>query len=242
MMKEKNSFFVALDYPDKKSALDLVRLLPSDHKYYKVGMELFFSEGPALLFELAQMNKRVFLDLKLYDIPETVKRTLAALSHIPFFMINIHLLGGEEMSQKAREALRENNCPAKLIGVTILTSFDHAGLTKLFPAGSLAEQIEPALLAGHLALRGKEWGLDGVVCAPEEAMLIKKMCGADFLTITPGIRFAADSAQDQKRIVTPEKAGSLGCDFPVIGRPITRKKNANEVIQAYENFVQAFST
>ena len=138
-MKEKNDFFIALDVPDKNRALELVRILPSSHQYYKVGMELFYNAGLSLLSDLAQLNKKVFLDLKLFDIPQTVKRTLSSLSRYPLFMINIHLLGGEEMSQKARQALEENNCLAKLIGVTILTSFDRISWRKVFPIDSITE-------------------------------------------------------------------------------------------------------
>ncbi len=181
-------------------------------------MELFYAEGPEAVREIKARGHKIFLDLKLHDIPNTVKRAMAALSALDVDMVNLHAAGTAEMMRAAREGLtRPDGTRPLLIAVTQLTSTDERALHEelLIP-----EAMDRTVL--HYAANAAGAGLDGVVCSPLEAAGVKARCGGSFVTVTPGIRFADSAADDQKRIMTPQKAAGAGCDYIVVGRPITR--------------------
>jgi orotidine-5'-phosphate decarboxylase len=214
--------FVALDYPDAASALTLAKRLAPLGISYKVGMQLFYAEGMAVVNQLQQLGKPVFVDLKLHDIPNTVAGSVEALVGQGVDFFNVHTQGGPDMMQAAvlsaqKAAERLGKPPARLIGVTLLTSLSsHALESFLFVSGvSVSEYVQ------HLALQAKKAGLDGVVCSAQEASIIREACGPDFLLITPGIRPAGSDSHDQVRAITPSQALKNGSDYLVIGRPIT---------------------
>jgi orotidine-5'-phosphate decarboxylase len=214
--------FVALDYPDAASALTLAKRLAPLGISYKVGMQLFYAEGMAVVNQLQQLGKPVFVDLKLHDIPNTVAGSVEALVGQGVDFFNVHTQGGPDMMQAAvlsaqKAADRLGKPPVRLIGVTLLTSLSsHALESFLFVSGvSVSEYVQ------HLALQAKKAGLDGVVCSAQEASIIREACGPDFLLITPGIRPAGSDSHDQVRAITPSQALKNGSDYLVIGRPIT---------------------
>lgn len=237
-MDDENKFFIALDVPSAEDALKLVQKLPFEHSYYKVGMELYYKEGPSILEKLDDLGKKVFLDLKLYDIPTTVSKALLSLLQYPFFMVNLHVLGGKQMSVLAREAIQKdrNSYDRKIVGVTVLTSYDEVSLAEILPEDM---QINPSIWAKHLAEQAKKWGLHGVVCSAQEALDIKKSCGEDFITVTPGLRFPEENSHDQKRVLSPRDARNQGCDFPVIGRSITGHNDHNKIKEMYDLYAEA---
>ena len=209
----------ALDFDDINKAKELVKKVGSNIFYYKVGLELFVSSGPSIIDWLKSENKKVFLDLKFHDIPNTASRAVSAAANY------IHTQGGKQMMQKCVEEL-QNECSRKnlakplLIGVTVLTSLDDNHLIEY--------SINDFSAAGYvLKLAGfaKECGLDGVVSSAKETKIIKENLGSDFITVTPGIRPAGADITDQKRVVTPKDALHLGSDYIVIGRPITAAKD-----------------
>lgn len=212
--------FVALDYPDAASALAMAEKLAPLGVSYKIGMQLFYAEGMAVVRQLRQFGKTVFVDLKLHDIPNTVAGSVTSLVHQGVDFLNVHTQGGPEMmrvaAESAQKASVEGNRP-KVIGVTLLTSLSNQDLEEfLFVNGvSVGEYVL------HLALQAKKSGLDGVVCSAQEAVAIREACGPDFLLVTPGIRTAGSDEHDQSRVVTPAKALKNGSDYLVIGRPIT---------------------
>ncbi|HNX30867.1 MAG TPA: orotidine-5'-phosphate decarboxylase [Holophaga sp.] len=209
---------VALDVPTRQQALALARQLQGRVGMLKVGLELFCAEGPGFVREI-QAFAPVFLDLKLHDIPNTVRRTLEALLPLDVRLINIHAQGGPAMIEAAAEAVRAHRQAGgrtQLLAVTVLTSLDREALTRL---GSTAEPEEMAL---HLARLSQECGADGVVCSAREAEAVRAACGEDFHRLTPGIRPRGTSAQDQSRVLTPEQALRNGASWLVVGRPITQ--------------------
>ena len=237
-MKEMNLSFkdrliVALDRPDFNSAKSLVEELGNLVSRYKVGIELFTACGGEILNFLKEKNKKVFLDLKFHDIPETVSRaSLASLKYQPF-MINIHLFGGELMARETVKRVKEfsggkGKTPPLIIGVTVLTSLGKTDLEELGINKDLEEIVK------DFALMGKRAGLDGVVASSQEVKMIKDTVGRDFLVVTPGIRLSPDSADDQKRIAAPEEALRAGADFLVVGRPITK---APDICQAAKHLL-----
>lgn len=204
--------------------------------YVKIGMELFYAEGPAMIRLLKERGHRVFLDLKLHDIPNTVKKAMTVLGAYGVDMVNVHAAGGVEMMRAAKEGLmlgaaRFADKP-KLIAVTQLTSTDEATLH-----GELLIDKPMDEVVKQYALNAREAGLDGVVCSAFEAKGIHEACGADFLTVTPGIRFADNAADDQKRVMTPAQAKLAGSDYIVVGRPITA---AVRPIDAYTRCKEEF--
>ena len=220
-MPEQNGkdkrLIVALDYPSAEQALTMARLLAPDQCRVKVGKELFTREGPDVVRKLQDYGFDVFLDLKYHDIPNTVAKAVLAASELGVWMLNVHASGGVRMMQAAREALEtisEAQRPI-LIAVTVLTSMDQEELEQLGVTRRLEEQ------ARFLASNARRAGLDGVVCSAWEAGAIKSDCGADFLTITPGIRPASSSTDDQRRVMTPFAAVRAGSDYLVVGRPVT---------------------
>lgn len=217
----KPEVIVALDFDRKEKALKLVEELGDSITYYKVGLELFSRAGIGVVRELSERGKRVFLDLKYHDIPNTVKSAAKVAVEAGVFMYNLHALGGFELMREVAEFNREYaeklgvERPL-LIAVTVLTSMKEEDLKEVGIEKPLNEEVL------RLAELAKRAGLDGVVCSAKEVRLIKENLGEDFITVTPGIRPLWAAKDDQKRVVTPEMAKELGTDFIVVGRPITR--------------------
>ncbi|MEG1593329.1 MAG: orotidine-5'-phosphate decarboxylase, partial [Oscillibacter sp.] len=214
----KKDVMIALDFPTRAETLAFLDRFTEEKPFVKIGMELFYAEGPEILREIKARGHQIFLDLKLHDIPNTVKRAMSVLSRLDVDMVNLHAAGAGEMMRAALEGLtRPDGTRPLLIAVTQLTSTDAAALkNELLIETPMAETVL------SYAKNAADCGLDGVVCSPLEAALVKARCGADFLTVTPGIRFADGEIGDQKRVMTPEKAGGAGCDYLVMGRPITQ--------------------
>ncbi|MFZ2055165.1 MAG: orotidine-5'-phosphate decarboxylase [Candidatus Aminicenantales bacterium] len=215
----KDRIIIALDVGTKREALALAGEL-KDARVFKIGMELFTAEGPALLEEATAMGKKPFLDLKYHDIPNTVGGAVRSAARHRVHMLTLHTSGGKEMMAAAARAAHEESAGTGtpkpiLLGVTILTSLKDDDLRQIGYARVVADQVV------RLALLAKAAGLDGVVSSPHEIEVIKRECGRDFLVVTPGIRPVWAAAQDQKRIMTPAEAVLKGADYLVIGRPIT---------------------
>jgi orotidine-5'-phosphate decarboxylase len=225
-MEPKERIIIALDVGTKREALALAEAL-AEARVFKIGMELFTAEGPALLDEAVLMGKRPFLDLKFRDIPNTVAGAVRSAARNGVYMLTLHASGGKEMMVAAAKAAREESDKIGkkrpiLLGVTVLTSLKGEELHQVGFAHAVADQVL------RLALLAKDAGLDGVVCSPHEIEAIKKECGRDFLVVTPGIRPAWAAAQDQKRIMTPAEALGKGADYLVIGRPVTGAPSPHE--------------
>jgi len=216
---------VALDYADKVQALKLLQHIDPHRCAVKVGSEMFTLFGTDFVSSLTRQGYRVFLDLKFHDIPNTVAHACKAAADLGVWMLNLHAMGGRAMMQAASNALaHQQGTRPHLIAVTVLTSMTDIDLPCIGIEGTVAQQV------ARLASLTRESGLDGVVCSAHEVKAIKAVGGEDFLTITPGIRLADDSMDDQSRVVTPSHAKALGSDFIVVGRPITRALNPQEVI------------
>lgn len=229
----KKDVIVACDFPGRTETLAFLDKFEGQKPFVKLGMELFYAEGPDIVREIKARGHKVFLDLKLHDIPNTVRKTMAVLSKLDIDMINVHAAGTAEMMRAAREGLtKTDGTRPLLLAVTQLTSTSEKQMQEelLIDAG-LRETVL------HYAENAKVAGLDGVVCSPLEAGDVKSRCGPDFLTVTPGVRFADSSADDQTRIATPAHARALGSDFIVVGRPITQ---ASDPVLAYERCVNEF--
>ena len=209
---------------DFSSAAELYAFLDrfgEERPFVKIGMELFYAEGPAIVREIKRRGHKIFLDLKLHDIPNTVKRAMAILSGLNVDIINLHAAGTIEMMRAALEGLtRPDGSRPLLIAVTQLTSTSEQRMREEL---LIDHPINEVIV--HYAENAKAAGLDGVVCSPLEAGMVKEACGKDFLTVTPGVRFAGGSAGDQVRITTPARARELGSDYIVVGRPITAAKD-----------------
>ena len=201
--------------------------------FVKIGMELFYAEGPEMVRKIRGMGHPIFLDLKLHDIPNTVKKAMAVLSRLDVDLCNLHAGGGRPMMEAALEGLtRSDGSRPKLIAVTMLTSTDQAVMERDLLIGRPLPEV-----VMHYAETAREAGLDGVVCSPLEAGLVHERCGSGFLTVTPGIRFAENEKGDQKRVTTPADARALGSDYIVVGRPITA---AADPAAAYERCIKEF--
>jgi orotidine-5'-phosphate decarboxylase len=207
---------VALDFPDAKSALALARRLDPKQCRVKVGKELFTAAGPALVEQLQRTGLGVFLDLKFHDIPNTVAGACAAAAQLGVWMVNVHALGGRAMMTAAREAVAKAGKPPRLIAVTLLTSMGEADMAYIGLSGGPRDTVL------RLAQLAQDCGLEGVVCSPQEAGVLRRQGGKDFLLVTPGIRPADAGQDDQQRIATPRAATEAGANYLVIGRPITR--------------------
>ncbi|MCI2058526.1 MAG: orotidine-5'-phosphate decarboxylase [Oscillibacter sp.] len=233
MKQHDRDVIVALDFPSREETLTFLDRFPEEKPFVKIGMELFYAEGPDIVREIKARGHRIFLDLKLHDIPNTVGRAMAVLSRLDVDMVNLHAAGASEMMRAALEGLRRSDGTRPLlIAVTQLTSTDAAALKNELLIGTpMAETVL------SYAKNAAASGLDGVVCSALEAAGIKAACGPDFLTVTPGIRFSEGEAGDQKRVMTPERAASQGCDYLVMGRPITR---APDPAAAYRRAIRAF--
>ena len=225
---------IACDFSSKEATLEFLDKFTGPRKpFVKIGMELFYSAGPDIVREIKARGHKIFLDLKLHDIPNTVKKAMKVLSNLDVDMTNVHAAGTIDMMKAALEGLtRPDGTRPLLIAVTQLTSTSEERMQKelLINAG-INETIVKYASNAH------EAGLDGVVCSPLEAGMVKEACGNAFMTITPGIRFADAAADDQVRITTPAKAREIGSDFIVVGRPITA---ADDPVAAYERCVKEF--
>ncbi|MDE6330731.1 MAG: orotidine-5'-phosphate decarboxylase [Muribaculaceae bacterium] len=226
---------IACDFSSAEATLAFLDKFAGESRkpFVKIGMELYYAAGPAIVAELKRRGHKIFLDLKLHDIPNTVKKAMRVLSAFDVDMVNVHAAGTKEMMAAALEGLtREDGTRPLLIAVTQLTSTSQQAMNdQLLIGGSINDCI------ARYAMNAAEAGLDGVVCSPLEAGLVKKACGENFLTVTPGIRFADSAADDQKRITTPERAREIGSDFIVVGRPITA---ADDPVAAWRRCVAEF--
>lgn len=219
--------YLALDFPTKEEALYFLKKNELQGVPVKIGMELFYREGPKIIEQLQEHNHNIFLDLKLHDIPNTVYRTMKNIAKLQVDFVNVHALGGGQMIKKAKEGLiAGNNNPPSLLAVTVLTSIDEQCLQNDL---QVSNSIKKYIL--HLAKISKEHGADGVVCSALEAKTIKEYCGEKFLTVTPGIRLEKESMDDQERIATPTFARNNQVDFLVVGRPVTQAKNPKKAYQ-----------
>ena len=229
----KRDVIIACDFASAEAVYQFLDQFGEERPFVKIGMELYYAEGPAIVRELKARGHKIFLDLKLHDIPNTVKKTMAVLSKLDIDMVNLHAAGTNEMMTAALEGLtREDGTRPLLIAVTQLTSTSEERMhSDLLIEGKIGDVVK------HYARCAKEAGLDGVVCSPLEAGMVKEACGADFLTVTPGIRFASAKTDDQTRIMTPADARRIGSDFIVVGRPITAAENP---VEAYHKCVKEF--
>lgn len=216
---------IALDYAHPQDALNFVKQLDPSLCRLKVGKELFTAAGPQLVEALIAQGFSVFLDLKFHDIPSTVSKACEAASRLGVWMLNVHASGGQAMMEAAREGVERSGQKPILIAVTVLTSMNQAMLNQIGVAGSVPEQVL------NLAALAQQSGLDGVVCSAQEAPVLRDKFGHDFCLVTPGIRPADASLDDQSRVVTPSQALSLGASYLVIGRPITQSKTPLETLQ-----------
>ena len=232
-MQAAERLIVALDVNSRDSALSLVQALRPRVQRFKVGLELFTACGPALVREILDKGGQVFLDLKFHDIPSTVARAAVSAARLGVGMFTIHLSGGPLMARRAADEL-EAHCQVyrvqrpKILGVTVLTSLSPADLEELGVGRSVEDQVVA------LAEMGKAAGLDGVVCSPLEARLIREVCGREFLVVTPGIRPEGSEPDDQSRTLSPKVALEAGADFLVVGRPIVK---ADDPLEAAENIL-----
>lgn len=224
---------VALDFDSREKTLAFLDRFTQEKPFVKIGMELFYAEGPAIVRDIRARGHKIFLDLKLHDIPNTVKKAMAALSALDVDIVNLHAAGTEAMMAAALEGLtRPDGTRPLLIAVTQLTSTDQEHMQREL---LIDQPIQEVVL--HYAANAARAGLDGVVCSPLEAGAIHERCGEGFLTVTPGVRFAGGDAGDQKRVTTPEKARELGSDYIVVGRPITQ---ADDPVAAYRRCCAEF--
>lgn len=224
---------IACDFASAEETLAFLDRFTGKKPFVKIGMELFYAEGPQIVRQIKARGHKIFLDLKLHDIPNTVKKAMAVLSHLDVDMCNLHAAGTKAMMEAALEGLtRPDGTRPLLIAVTQLTSTDEQRMKdELLISASLPETVM------HYAENAKAAGLDGVVCSPLEAAIVKERCGKDFVTVTPGVRFADSAKDDQSRITTPEKAREIGSDYIVVGRPITQ---AEDPVAAYERCLKGF--
>ncbi|CAG9607476.1 orotidine-5'-phosphate decarboxylase [Pseudoneobacillus rhizosphaerae] len=230
----KDSLIIAVDFSTKKEVESFLQHFKGEKLFLKVGMELFYQEGPRIVTFLKEQGHQVFLDLKLHDIPNTVYRAMKGIASIGVDLVNVHAAGGQEMMQAAREGLEAGtnvggNRPY-CVAVTQLTSTTEEQMIK---EQLINTSLEDSVL--HYATLSKEAGLDGVVCSVHESVYIHKKLGSEFLTICPGVRPANSDIQDQKRVATPTFAGSIGVSAIVIGRPITQATNPFESYQLLLN-------
>ena len=224
---------VACDFPSKEKTLAFLDQFTEKKPFVKTGMELFYAEGPDIVRELKARGHRVFLDLKLHDIPNTVKSAMAVLSGLGADIVNVHAGGGVPMMKAALEGLtREDGTRPLCIAVTQLTSTDQETLENDLMIHAPIKDV-----VTHYAKNAAGAGLDGVVCSPQEAGLVHGSCGEGFLTVTPGVRFADGDKGDQKRVMTPAQAKAEGSDYIVVGRPITK---AEDPVAAYERCLREF--
>ena len=224
---------IACDFSSKDEVMNFLDKFKDKKPFVKIGMELFYAEGPQIVKEIKARGHKIFLDLKLHDIPNTVKKSMAVLSRLDVDMCNLHASGTAPMMEAALEGLtREDGTRPLLIAVTQLTSTSQERMKEDL---LIDEPIDKVVM--HYARNAKDAGLDGVVCSPLEAKKVHDVCGDDFFTVTPGVRFADGDIGDQVRVTTPAKAKEIGSDYIVVGRPITA---AADPVAAYERCCKEF--
>ena len=230
----KRDVIIACDFSSKEQTLNFLDKFTGRKPFVKIGMELFYAEGPEIVRTIKERGHRIFLDLKLHDIPNTVKKAMSVLRNLDVDMTNVHAAGTIDMMKAAIEGLtRENGTRPLLIAVTQLTSTSEERMQKELLIGA---SINDTIV--KYAENAKAAGLDGVVCSPLEAAMVKEACGKEFMTVTPGVRFADGDVGDQVRVTTPERAREIGSDFIVVGRPITA---ADDPVAAYERCMREFA-
>ncbi len=224
---------IACDFASAAQTFAFLDRFHGRKPFVKIGMELFYAEGPSIVREIKARGHQIFLDLKLHDIPNTVKKAMAVLSNLDVDICNLHAGGTIRMMQAAMEGLtRPDGTRPLLIAVTQLTSTDQESMERDL---LIHEPIADVVM--HYAENAKKAGLDGVVCSPLEAQKVHERCGSDFLTVTPGVRFADGDIGDQKRVMTPAEAKKIGSDYIVVGRPITA---SDDPVAAYERCINEF--
>ena len=230
----KRDVIIACDFSSKEQTLNFLDKFTGRKPFVKIGMELFYAEGPEIVRTIKERGHRIFLDLKLHDIPNTVKKAMSVLRNLDVDMTNVHAAGTIDMMKAAVEGLtREDGTRPLLIAVTQLTSTSEERMQKELLIGA---SINDTIV--KYAENAKAAGLDGVVCSPLEAAMVKEACGKEFMTVTPGVRFADGDVGDQVRVPTPERAREIGSDFIVVGRPITA---ADDPVAAYERCMREFA-
>ena len=224
---------IACDFDSAEKGFAVLDKFTGKKPVVKIGMELYYAEGPSIVKDIKRRGHKIFLDLKLHDIPNTVKKSMAVLSRLDVDMTNLHAAGTKRMMEAAIEGLpRPDGTRPMLIAVTQLTSTDQESMENDL---LIKEPIADVVM--HYASCAKDAGLDGVVCSPLEAEKVHTSCGKDFITVTPGVRFADGDIGDQKRVMTPAEAKKIGSDYIVVGRPITA---AEDPVAAYERCVREF--
>lgn len=224
---------VACDFSSADEVYGFLEKFENEKPFVKIGMELFYAEGPQIVKKIKAMGHKIFLDLKLHDIPNTVKKTMAVLSGLDVDICNLHAAGAGAMMKAAIEGLtRPDGTRPLLIAVTQLTSTDSDALKNEL---LIDKDMDDVVM--HYSKNAKESGLDGVVCSPLEAKKVHETCGKDFLTVTPGVRFSLGETGDQKRVMTPSQAKAEGSDYIVVGRPITA---SDDPVKAYKKCVKEF--
>ena len=230
----KRDVIIALDFKDGETALNFLDKFRDEKPFVKIGMELFYSAGPDIVRQVKARGHKVFLDLKLHDIPNTVKGGMRSLSGLGADIVNVHAAGTIDMMKAAMEGVvREDGTRPLVIAVTQLTSTSEERMQKELLINA---PINDTII--HYARNAKEAGLDGIVCSPLEAGMVKEACGKEFLTVTPGVRFADGDVGDQVRVTTPRKAKEIGTDYIVVGRPITK---ADDPVAAYRRCMNEFA-
>lgn len=232
----KTPIIIALDFASKAEVSTFLNRFSNEQLFVKVGMELFYQEGPAIIHDIKEKGHQIFLDLKLHDIPNTVKSAMKGLAKLQCDLVNVHAAGGQEMMMAALEGLDQGTSAGQkrplCIAVTQLTSTSEEQMKK---EQLIGVPLQESVL--HYANLAKQSGLHGVVCSSHEAAIIREVLGNDFLTVTPGIRLKEDAVGDQKRVATPDFARRAGVSYMVIGRSITRSENP---VQSYQKFIQAW--
>ena len=224
---------VACDFSSKEQVFSFLDKFTDKKPFVKIGMELFYAEGPQIVREIKERGHKIFLDLKLHDIPNTVKKSMSVLSNLDVDLCNLHAAGTIRMMEAAIEGLtRPDGTRPLLIAVTQLTSTDQESMEYDL---LIHEPIDKVVM--HYAANAKKAGLDGVVCSPLEAGKVHEICGDDFITVTPGVRFADGDIGDQKRVMTPAEAKKIGSDYIVVGRPVTA---AEDPVAAYQRCLDEF--
>ena len=224
---------VACDFKSAEDTFAFLDKFTGRKPFVKIGMELFYAEGPSIVREIKKRGHKIFLDLKLHDIPNTVKKAMSVLRNLDVDITNLHAAGTKRMMEAAIEGLtREDGTRPLLIAVTQLTSTDQEAMENDLLIKAPIDEV-----VMHYAKNASDAGLDGVVCSPLEAEKVHNTCGKEFLTITPGVRFADGDIGDQKRVMTPAEAKKIGSDYIVVGRPITA---AEDPVAAYERCVNEF--
>lgn len=223
---------VACDFDSRLELFKFLSMFDGQSLYIKIGMELFYAEGPDIIKEIKERGHRIFLDLKLHDIPNTVMKTMKVLANLNIDMCNVHASGTIAMMEAAIQGLKKDGSRPILIAVTQLTSTSQDRMQNDL---LIEKPVDKVVL--HYAQNAKIAGLDGVVCSPQEAKKVHEFFGKDFLTITPGVRFSNEKSGDQIRVMTPEQAKTEGSDYIVVGRPITKADNP---FKLYKKYVKEF--